>query len=170
MHTVPVPTVTISPPGPIQKAVLDNPVVINCTVTTVVGVDSSSVMISWTGPGETLVTDDSRVIIGPITSTGNTYTKSLQFTHLVEGDEGTYTCNVMILKTNMSQSVELQPLTSKLSLTYCTILTYALKAFKHIYDIIYLIIVSQSFELQCVVISHTLSTSGIVRSRLTLCD
>ena len=169
MHTVPVPTVTISPPGPIQKAVLDNPVVINCTVTTVSGVESSSVMISWTGPGETLVTDDSRVIIGPITSTGNTYTRSLQFTHLVEGDEGTYTCNVMILKTNMSQSVELQPLTSKLSLTCCTIITCVLKAFKHIYDIIYsryLSIVSQSIELQCVVISHTLSTSGTVRSRL----
>ena len=91
-------------------------------------------MISWTGPGETLVTDDSRVIIGPITSTGNTYTKSLQFTHLVEGDEGTYTCNVMILETNMSQSVELQPLISKLLLAYCTILTYVLKAFKHIYN------------------------------------
>ena len=113
---------------------LDNPVVINCTVTTVSGVESSLVLISWTGPGETLVTDDSRVIIGPITSTGNTYTRSLQFTYLVEGDEGTYTCNVMIQKTNMSQSVELQPLTSKLSLTYCTILTCILKAFKHIYD------------------------------------
>ena len=158
MHTVPVPTVTISPPGPIQKAVLDNPVVINCTVTTVNGVESSSVMISWTGPGETLVTDDSRVIIGPITSTGNTYTRSLQFTHLVEGDEGTYTCNVMILKTNMLQSVELQPLTSKLSLTYCTIITCVLKAFKHIYDIIYsryLIIISQSFEAVCSYQSHS---------------
>ena len=107
--------VIISPSGPIQGAIVGTPQVINCTVNVVSGVDSSSVIISWMGPGGA-ITIDSRVTISPITSSGNTYTSSLQFTHLTEGDEGTYTCNVMILKTNGSQSVELLPLVGKRSL------------------------------------------------------
>ena len=82
---------------------------ITCTVSTVSGVESSSVMITWMRPGGGPVMTDSRVTIRP-----NTYTSSLQFTYLMEGDNGTYTCNVMILDTSGSQSVELQSLTSKL--------------------------------------------------------
>ena len=91
---------------------MGSPQVINCTVNTVSGVESSSVMISWMGPGG-VITNDNRVTISSTTSSGNTYTSSLQFTYLIDGDEGTYTCNVMILETNGSQSVELQSLTSK---------------------------------------------------------
>ena len=90
-----------------------SPQVINCTVSTVNGVESSSVMISWMGPGGVII-NDSRVTISPTTSSDNIYISSLQFTYLMEGDEGTYTCNVMILETIGSQSVELQSLTSKL--------------------------------------------------------
>ena len=55
--------------------------------------------------------------IGSVTAGGNNmYTRSLQFTYLMEGDEGMYTCNVMILETSVSQSVEQQSLTSKLYL------------------------------------------------------
>ena len=97
---------------------MGSPQVINCTVSTVSGVESSSVMISWIRPREGSITSDSRVIISPTTSSGNNYTSSLQFTYLMEGDEGTYTCSVMILETSGSQLVELQPLTSKLSITY----------------------------------------------------
>ena len=93
---------------------MGNPQVINCTVSTVSGVESSSVMISWMGPGGDTITNDSRVTISATTSSGNTYTSSLQFTYLMEGDEGTYTCNVMILDTSGSQSVQLQSLTGKL--------------------------------------------------------
>ena len=118
LHTVSPPTVTISPSGPIQGAMVGSPQVINCTVSTVSGVESSSVMISWMRPREGSITSDSRVIISPTTSSGNNYTSSLQFTYLMEGDEGTYTCSVMILETSGSQLVELQPLTSKLSITY----------------------------------------------------
>ena len=112
IHTVPTPTVIISPPGPIQGAMVGSPQVINCTVSTVSGVESSLVMISWMGPGG-VITSDSRVTISSVTSSGSTYISSLQFTFLMEGDEGTYTCNVMILETNGSQSVELQSLNSK---------------------------------------------------------
>jgi len=38
---------------------------------------------------------------------------TLNFMYLMEGDEGTYTCNVMILETSGSASVELQALTSE---------------------------------------------------------
>ena len=69
-------------------------------------------MISWMGPGGS-ITNDSGVTISPTTSSGNNFTSYLQFIYLMEGDEGTYTCNVMILQTNGSQSVELQSLASK---------------------------------------------------------
>ena len=91
---------------------MGSPQVINCTVSTVSGVESSSVMISWMGPGG-VITSDNKVTISPTTSSGNTYTSSLQFIYLMEGDEGTYTCNVMILETSGSRSVELQSLDSE---------------------------------------------------------
>ena len=91
------------------------PQVINCTVSTVNGVESSSVMISWMGPGGNIDATNNRLYIGSVTAGGNNmYTRSLQFTYLMEGDEGTYTCNVIILETSGSQSVELQSLTSKM--------------------------------------------------------
>ena len=86
---------------------------IQCIVSTVSGVELSSVMISWMGPGGESITNDSRVTISPITSSGNNYTSSLQFTYLMEGDEGMYTCNVMILETNVSQYIDLNYLTGK---------------------------------------------------------
>ena len=88
--------------------------VINCTVSTVSGVESSSVMISWMGPGGNIDATNGRVSIGSVTDDGNNmYTRSLQFTYLTEDDENTYNCDVMILKTGVSQMVNLQPLTSK---------------------------------------------------------
>ena len=89
---------------------------VSCTVSTVSGVESSSVMISWMGPGGSITTTNDRVSIGSVTDDGNNmYSRSLHFTYLMEGDEGTYTCNVMILETTESQSVELQSLTGE----YC---------------------------------------------------
>ena len=93
---------------------MGNPQVISCMVSTVSGVESNSVMISWIGPGGGITTTNGRVSIGSVTDDGNNmYTRSLQFTYLMEGDEGTYTCNVMILDTSGSQLVELQSLTGK---------------------------------------------------------
>ena len=86
---------------------------IQCIVSTVSGVELSSVMISWMGPGGESITNDSRVTISPTTSSGNNYTSSLQFTYLMEGDEGMYTCNVMILENSVSYFNTLNDLTSK---------------------------------------------------------
>ena len=110
---VPIPTITTTPSGPIQGAMVGNPQDIQCIVSTVSGVELNSVMISWMGPGGESITNDSRVTISPTTSSGNNYTSSLQFTYLMEGDEGMYTCNVMILKTSVSQYIDLNHLTGK---------------------------------------------------------
>ena len=89
-----------------------SPQVINCTASTVSGVESSSVMISWMGSGGAIFTTNGRVSIGSVTDDGNNmYTRSLQFTYLMEGDEGMYTCNVTILDASASRSVQMQSLT-----------------------------------------------------------
>ena len=87
---------------------------IQCIVSTVSGVELSSVMISWMGPGGESITNDSRVTISPTTSSDNNYTSSLQFTYLMEGDEGIYTINITILDTVEVQTVVIDPPTSKL--------------------------------------------------------
>ena len=105
--------ITILPAGPIQGAMVGSPQDIQCIVSTVSGVELSSVMISWMGPGRVSITNDSRVTISPTTSSGNNYTSSLQFTYLMEGDEGTYTCNVMILETAAADVVKIAKLTGE---------------------------------------------------------
>ena len=111
--------VMLSPP---QVPVFGRPQTIDCTVNTVDGVESSSVVISWMGPGGVITTTNGRVSVGSVTDDGNNmYTRSLQFTYLMEGDNGTYTCNVMILDTSGAQSYDLRPLMCKL----CTLFCYA---------------------------------------------
>ena len=109
--TVPTPTVSISPSGPIQGAIVGSPQDIQCTVSTVSGVELSSVMISWMGPGGDTIRNNSRVTISPTNGSGNNYTSSLQFMYLMEEDEGTYECSVMIMETNASEDFELRNLT-----------------------------------------------------------
>ena len=101
------------PAGPIQGAIVGSPQAIQCIVITVSGVELSSIMISWMGPDGTLITDNSRIIVNPVTSFGNVYINTLHFIYLMEGDEGTYSCNVMILDTTQTSVVELGNLTCK---------------------------------------------------------
>jgi len=104
--------VTFTPSGPIQGAMVGGPQNIQCTVSTVSGVELSSIMISWMGPGGDTIRNDSRVTISPTSSSGNNYTSSLQFMYLMEGDEGKYECNVMILETTASSFVEIDRIIS----------------------------------------------------------
>ena len=87
-----------------------SPLSLNCTVSTVIGVDSNLVMISWMGPGGDTISSDGRVNISSIISSGNTYNSNIQFVYLMEDDEGAYICNVTILETSAVQSVELEDL------------------------------------------------------------
>ena len=90
---------------------MGSPQVINCTVSTVTGVVSSLVMVNWIGPGGNINATNGRVSVGSVTNDGNnTYTRSLQFTYLMEGDDGLYNCNVTILETDAAASVNLSSL------------------------------------------------------------
>ena len=118
--------ITTWPTSLIQGAMVGSPQDIQCIVSTVSGVELSSVMISWMGPGGESITNDSRVTISPTTSSGNNYTSSLQFTYLMEGDEGIYTCNVMILETSSSIVVQLlKPMGKPASIKLVILATYA---------------------------------------------
>ena len=110
---VPDPTVIISPSGPIQGAVVGRSQAIDCIVSTVSGVELSSIMISWMGPDGNLISDSSRIIVHPVTTSGNGYTSSIHFIYLKEGDKGIYTCNVMILDNIQTSQVEMNNLTCK---------------------------------------------------------
>ena len=113
MLAVPLPKLTILPSDFIQGAMVGSPQDIQCIVSTVSGVELSSVMISWMEPGGESIANDSRMTITPTTSSGNNYTSSLQFAYLMEGDEGIYTINVMILDTIVSKTFELKSLLSE---------------------------------------------------------
>ena len=115
MFLVPTPTITTLslPSDPIQGAMVGSPQDIQCIVSTVSGVELSSVMISWMGPDGNIITDSNRIIVNPVTTTGNNYTSSPNFIYLMEEDEGIYTCNVMILETTQTGMVELSNFTCK---------------------------------------------------------
>ena len=133
--TVPTPAVTISPSGPIQGAMVGSPQVINCTVSTVSGVERNSVIITWMiaeggsvgGSGGNfgvidIIMSNDRVTIIPVTSIGGyNYTSSLQFTYLMEGDEGIYICDVMILETSETNLVDIENITSECVVYICSI-------------------------------------------------
>ena len=92
---------------------MGDPQMIECKVSTVSGVESSSIIINWMGPGGDTITNASRVAISPTSSSGNNYTSTIHFNYLIEGDNGMYTCNVMILEVDNSSSVELETLISE---------------------------------------------------------
>ena len=71
------------------------------------GVELNSVKFNWLGPVGTPITYDSRVTVSPINSSDDTFVSILQFSYLMEKDDGIYTCCVMILSTNWSKSIEL---------------------------------------------------------------
>ena len=87
-----------------------DPLLVQCIVDTVDGVESSLVNINWMGPGGDLIVNASRVTVSQITSSSNTYNSILRFSALFEDDAGEYLCFVMILETNMSSAFEVQML------------------------------------------------------------
>ena len=114
-------------------------------MSTVGGVEFSSVMISWLGPEGISIVTNSRATISPTTSSGNNYNSSLNFVNLLQGDRGNYTCSVMILDTTALQSVELQSIICKLMLCsyyikqfWCMFTTYIATGLK--------ILIAQIFE------------------------
>jgi len=86
---------------------------IQCIANTTTELDVNMVIFTWIRSGGDSVTSGDRVTINPTTSSGNTYTSSIQFTYLMEGDEGTYMCNVTTFDMTGSTSVVIHPLNGK---------------------------------------------------------
>ena len=90
-----------------------SPLGFECRVSAVGGVELTSVVISWMGPDGNLITNYSRIIVNSVTSFGSNFTSGLHFIYLMEGDEGIYTCNVMILDVITAGYVKINNLTCK---------------------------------------------------------
>ena len=86
-----------------------------CSVTTTSVIDPDSVELTWTN-NDSIITTDNRVTITPTNITENpssfTYSTTIQFVYLMEGDEGNYTCNVTVDDMMESHSITLQKLKS----------------------------------------------------------
>ena len=132
VELVPVPDISIIPFGSIQGALVGSPEEIYCLVRVVSGVEPDLVMINWMGPGGNTIGNDSRVTINPIISINNDYISTLEFTYLMEGDEGIYTCEVIILETTTSDYLAIQNLTGML-LMLASSITYLLDS-KYVYN------------------------------------
>ena len=80
---------------------------------TVDGVDLSSVLISWVGPEGDIIANDTRVTISSTSGSNKIFYSTLQFMYLTVPDEGTYLCNVMILRASSSASLQIRNLVGK---------------------------------------------------------
>ena len=90
---------------PVQDSTLGSPQDINCIVSTVSGVESDAVRISWIGPNGNSITANNRMMISPTSSSNNNHTSSLQFAYLIEEDVGLYMCSVTILDASGFDSI-----------------------------------------------------------------
>ena len=87
---------------------MGDPLVANCTVSIVSGVEPSTVMISWTGPG----ISTPRFSMSNRTSIGNNmYLSILRISYLLRSDENTpYFCIATILEASATDSFEIESL------------------------------------------------------------
>ena len=95
MYIVPAPRISLQPSGFLQGFVGEMQDII-CSVTITSEIDPDLVKLTWTLDDSFITTDNRITIITNITENPSsfTYTTIIQFTYLMEGDEGNYTCNV----------------------------------------------------------------------------
>ena len=99
--------------GSTGSATLGQPYSIQCSIQMSEQVDSSIVKIDWSGPNGS-ITNDSRINIhSTISNSGIIYNSTLEFLYLSQNDSGrSFTCSVAILDTNLSQTYQLDSITS----------------------------------------------------------
>ena len=103
-HTLPI--------GSLQGAMVGDKQTIHCIINTVSGINLNSVIVKWIDPSGISLTNSSRIAISQVTVASsnnnsiNSFTSSLEFMYLMEGDKGTYKCDVTILQTNTSVEFE----------------------------------------------------------------
>ena len=115
LFIVPKPSISFQPSGYYQGIVGEVQDII-CSVSIASAVDPNSVKLIWTNT-DSIITADNRVTVTPTNITENpssfTYTTIIQFTYLMEGDEGNnYTCNVEVDGKIESHSITLENLRS----------------------------------------------------------
>ena len=91
---------------------------VTCLIVTASEMDPNSVTHSWVGPNGVILTDDDRLTINNTIVDNNTYITTLHFDHLMESDEGVYTCNVNTTNHAVSLSTTLSNLTSESFMGY----------------------------------------------------
>ena len=108
---MPIPRISHQP----SRGVVGDMQDIICLVTITSAIDPNLVELTWTHDNNN-VTTDNRVTIIPTNITENpssfTYTTTIQFAYLMEGDEGNYTCKVSADNMIKSHSIVLQNLRS----------------------------------------------------------
>ena len=110
---VPVPRISLQPSGYLQ-GVVGEMQDITCSVTITSTIDPVSVDLTWTN-ADSIITADNRVTITTNiieNPSSFTYTTTIQFVYLMEGDEGNYTCNVEVDDMVESRSIILENLRS----------------------------------------------------------
>ena len=111
LFIVPIPRISYQPSGRFVGKMQD----IICSVTITSAVDPNSVELTWTN-NDSIIRTDNRVAITPTNITENpssfTYSTTIQFAYLMEGDEGDYTCNVTVDDMMESHSITMQKLKS----------------------------------------------------------
>ena len=109
---MPVPRISFQPSGSLLGIIGEMQDII-CSVTITAAIEPDLVELTWTN-NDSIITTDNRVTITPTNITENpssfTYTTTIRFAYLMEGDEGNYTCNVAIDDMMESRSVKLQNL------------------------------------------------------------
>ena len=94
---------TVSVQGTTDSAIIGRPYSLECIVNMREEVNTNIVKIDWIGHLGS-ITNGSRITIHPIVSNDKIiFNSTLQFLHLSPNDNGTFTCNVTILKFNISQ-------------------------------------------------------------------
>lgn len=111
-YTVPKSTILVE--SSTDNITMGKPYEIQCSIHTSEKINESIVKIDWTGP-DGLIVNDSRITIhSTISDNGTIHYSTLQFLYLIKDDIGIFTCNVTILDTNLSQTFQLDSISSKL--------------------------------------------------------
>ena len=95
------------------SATVGKPYWIQCSVNTSEKVNSRIVKINWSGPDGS-ITNDSRITVHPtVSDDGIVHNSTLEFLYLSQNDTGAFTCNMILLDTSISETFQLDKITSK---------------------------------------------------------
>lgn len=113
MFTVVVPYSAIIKQSSIGSATVGESYSIRCSIYTSERMNSSIITTDWIGPDGSIA-NDSRITIYPtVSNDGIIHNSTLQFLYLHQNDSGSFTCNMAILNTTLSQTFQLNNITGK---------------------------------------------------------